>query len=153
MIEAIARPDDVPGTVRSVAGQRAIRRKSPARTPPMALFRICTIASSATLRASSASAPPSSAEAIASGVIFCPTMYSIALSTIAPAWLSSAGGGSSEAGSIGIFVSLDLFGSGFRRVFQQGVQRSVRLNFRSFFGWAFDGGFHRRLRLILLLGL
>src|SRR5208337_2739106 len=94
----------------------------------MALLRICTIASSATRRASSAMAPPSSEDAIASELMFCPIMYSIALSTTAPAWLSSAGGGSSELGAVGIVVSLDLFG-GFR--------------------W----GFRRRFGLILLLGL
>src|SRR3954452_7454443 len=49
------------------------------------------IASSDIDRASSAIDPPRSAEAIASELRFCCIMYSIALSTTAPAWLRWAG--------------------------------------------------------------
>ena len=108
------------------------------RTLLIALLRMCTIASSATLRASSAIAPPSNEDAIASEPMFCPIMYSIALSTTAPAWLSSAGAGSSELISIGIVVSSNLFG-GFRWYFPQGVRRRFHL--------VFHWGFRRKVRV------
>src|ERR1700709_2117547 len=59
------------------------------------------MASSDIDRASKAMDPPRSAEAIARELRFCPTMYSIALSNTAPAWLRLAGDslGSSGMGS------------------------------------------------------
>ena len=67
-------------------------RSSPERTLSIALLRMPMTASSDTERASRAIEPASSAEAIATELMFWLVMYSIALSTTAPAWLKSAGG-------------------------------------------------------------
>src|ERR1700712_4397541 len=64
---------------------------SPARTLSAALASILSIAAWSMVCARTPSEPPSRAEAIASGGNSLLIMYSIALSTTAPAWLSSAG--------------------------------------------------------------
>ena len=95
----------------------AIRRSSPRRTLATALLRICTIASSATLRDSNASAPLSSDEAIAKELISSSHHVLYRLVDDVLGRLNSAGDGSCEVGSIGIVGSLHLIGGGFRWVF------------------------------------
>src|SRR5476651_531996 len=67
----------------------------------MALFRMPIMASSDMDRASKAIDPPKRAEAIASELRFCPIIYSIALSTTAPAWLRWAGDSFGSSGMDG----------------------------------------------------